>query len=146
MLRVVVVAAAIVASGVSAVVAQSDPIKARQEAMKSNGAQAKIGAAMMKGEAPFDLAKAKAIFATFEDVAKKAPGLFPPTSKTGEETRALPAIWDHMDDVNARFKKFGDDAADAEKATTDLASFKAHFPNVTKSCGGCHEVYRAKKS
>jgi cytochrome c556 len=34
--------------------------------MKENADQAKIGAAMAKGEAPFDLAKTHKIFATFE--------------------------------------------------------------------------------
>jgi cytochrome c556 len=44
--------------------------------MKDNGDQAKIGAAMTKGDAPFDLAKAKKMFATFEGTAGKAPALF----------------------------------------------------------------------
>ena len=44
--------------------------------MKHNGDQAKIGAAMAKGEAPFDLAAAQKIFATFEDTAVKASALF----------------------------------------------------------------------
>jgi cytochrome c556 len=145
MIRSVLVTA-VVALGVTAVVAQTDPIAARKAAMKSNSDQTKIGAAMMKGEAPFDLAKAQAIFATYQDVAKNAPDLFPDTSKTGGDTAALPAVWDHMDDVKARFKKLGDDAATAAAATKDLDSFKASFPTVTKNCGGCHETYRAKKS
>jgi cytochrome c556 len=56
--------------------AQQNPIAARKQLMKDNGDQAKIGAAMAKGEAPFDLAKAHKIFATFEDTAVKAPALF----------------------------------------------------------------------
>jgi cytochrome c556 len=48
------------------VVAQQNPIEARQALMKANSAQAKIGAAMAKGEAPFDLAKAQKIFTTYE--------------------------------------------------------------------------------
>lgn len=141
-----VLGTAVLVLGVSAVIAQTDPIAARKALMKANSDQTKVAAAMMKGEAPFDLAKAQAAFATYQDAAKKMPDLFPPTSKTGGDTAALPAIWNHMDDVKARFKKLGDDAALAAAATTDLDTFKASFPTVTKNCGGCHENYRAKKS
>jgi cytochrome c556 len=142
----IVLATAVVALGVTAVVAQTDPIAARKALMKANGDNTKIAVAMMKGEAPFDLAKAQTAFATYQDAAKKMPDLFPDTSKTGGDTAALPAIWDHMDDVKARFQKLGDDATTAAAATKDLDSFKASFPAVTKNCGGCHETYRAKKS
>ena len=145
MLRAVLAASAI-AVGITAVAAQSDPIAARKALMKANGDQAKIGAAMVKGEAPFDLAKAKAIFVTFVDAAGKMPALFPDNSKTGGETTAAPKIWEDMADFKARFEKFGSDAKAAESKVTDLASFKDSFGAVAKNCGGCHELYRVKKS
>jgi len=40
---------------ISVATAQQDPIAARKALMKDNGDQAKIGAAMVKGEAPFAL-------------------------------------------------------------------------------------------
>src|SRR6201987_2162959 len=101
-----VFAVAVLALGVTAVAAQSDPIAARKALMKANGDQAKIGAAMVKGEAPFDLAKVQAIFATFADAAEKAPALFPDNSKTGGKTEALPAIWKNKADFEARLAKF----------------------------------------
>ncbi len=101
---------------------------------------------MAKGEAPFDLAKAKTIFVTFEDAAGKMPALFPDNSKTGEDTAALPAVWEKKADFDAKFKKFGEDAKAAEGSVKDLDSFKAAFATVGKNCGGCHETYRAKKS
>ena len=115
--------------------------------MKANGDQAKVGAAMMKGEAPFDLDKARAIFAAFGEAAAKEPSLFPDNSKTGGETAADPKIWENMDDFKARFAKLGTDAKDAAAKVTDLDSFKAAFGNIGKNdCGGCHEKYRIKKS
>jgi len=141
-----VLAVAAIAIGVTAVAAQSDPIATRKAVMKENGAQTKAGAAMAKGEAPYDQTKAQAIFANYIDVAAKMPALFPPTSKTGGDTAALPAIWDNKADFEARFKKFGDDAKAAQASVKDLDTFKATFTNVTKNCGGCHELYRAKKS
>jgi cytochrome c556 len=140
-------AVSVLAVGITAVLAQgADPIKARKALMKANGDQAKIGAAMAKGEAPFDAAKAKAIFVQFQDAAAKMPALFPDNSKTGEDTAALPAVWEKKADFDAKFKKFGEDAKAAEASATDLDSFKAAFATVGKNCGGCHETYRAKKS
>ena len=143
MKRIVLVATTL-ALGMSIAAAES-PIAARQALMKKNGEAAKLGTQFMKGEAPFDLAKAKAIFAVYADAASKMPGLFPPDSKTGEKTEALPVIWDKMDDLKAKFDKFGADAKDAEAKVTDEATFKAIFPAVQKNCGGCHQTYRVKK-
>jgi cytochrome c556 len=99
----------------------------------------------MKGEEPFDLTKAKAIFATYQNAASKAPALFPDDSKTGGDTAALPAIWEHKDDFLARLKKLGEAAEAAETKVVDEVSFKETFPAVQKNCGGCHENYRLKK-
>jgi cytochrome c556 len=72
------------------------------------------------------------------------PKLFPPDSKTGD-THALPAIWDNMDDVKARFAKLGKDAEVALVSVKDEGSFKAIMPDFFKNnCRGCHEKYRAK--
>jgi cytochrome c556 len=138
----VVVALAVSAT---AVTAQSDPISQRKELMKSVGGQARVGAQMVKGEAPFDLAKAQAIFATYASVAGKMPALFPDNSKTGGETTAAPKIWEDMNGFKAGFAKFEAEAKAAQASVKDLDSFKTAFGNVAKNCGGCHEVYRIKK-
>jgi len=138
--------AAVLMLGVAAVAAQTDPIAARRALMKANGDQAKIGVAMLKGEAPFDAAKAKAMFATFVDAANKMPNLFPESSKTGGDTAATPKVWEDMADFKARFAKLADDAVAAQASVKDLDSFKAAFGIVGKDCGGCHEIYRVKKS
>ena len=130
----------------TAVLAQQDPIAARKALMKANGDQAKIGSAMAKGEAPFDLAKAQVVFATFADSAGKVGQLFPENSKTGGDTAALPKIWETPDDFKAKLAKFGTDAKAAQASVKDLDSFKAAFGTVGKDCGGCHESYRVKKS
>jgi cytochrome c556 len=137
---------AIVAFGVTAVVAQQDPIAARKALMKSNGQNAGALSKMVKGEEPFDLAKAKAAFAVFQDAAAKMPSLFPDNSKTGGETTAAPKIWEDMADFKAKFVKFGEDAKAADASVKDLDTLKAAFPTIGKNCGGCHELYRIKKS
>ncbi len=140
-----VLAATALALGVSSAFAD-DPITARQALMKENGKQAQYGTKIMKGEEPFDLTKAKAIFAAYQNAAGKVPALFPEDSKSGHDTEALPTIWERKDDFNARLKKLGEDAKDAETKVVDETTFKATFPAVQKNCGGCHETYRKKKS
>jgi cytochrome c556 len=145
MMRAIVVVGALVL-GVTAVAAQQDPIEARKALMKATGKQAAAGAAMIKGEAPFDLAKAKAIFVALQETATKAPALFPDNSKVGGETAALPKIWENKADFEAKFAKLGADAKAAEASVTDLDSFKTAFGGVGKDCGSCHETYRQKKN
>ncbi|HML12114.1 MAG TPA: cytochrome c, partial [Xanthobacteraceae bacterium] len=116
----ILLAVAAVALAVTAVAAQSDPIAARKALMKKNGDEAKIGAAMAKGEAPFDASKVDTIFATFADAAAKAPALFPDNSKTGGDTAALPAIWENKADFDARLAKFGAAAKEAQGKVKDL--------------------------
>jgi cytochrome c556 len=147
MLNRMLLAGAAVVLAAATVAAQTTPITARKALMKRNGDQAKLGIAMIKGEAPFDLDKAKAIFATFIDAANKMPELLPENSKTGEKTAALPAIWENMADVKARFAKLGEDAKAAQSSVKDLDSFKAAFSNIGKNdCGACHEHYRRKET
>lgn len=145
MFRRLTAVAVVLCFGVAVASAQ-DPIATRKQIMKQNGADARAGAAMVKGEAPFDLAKAKAIFADWIEAAAKMPDLFPPDSQTGGETTAAPKIWEDMANFKAAFVKFGTEAKEAQAKVTDLDSFKAAFGAVMKNCGGCHETYRIKKS
>ncbi len=135
---------AAVAMGASAAVALTgaDAIKERRALMKDNGDATKAVVAILKG-APFDLSAVQKALETYENAAAKMPALFPPDSQTGD-THALPAVWSDKADLDARFKKLGEDSAAALKAITNEASFKAAMPSVFKNCQGCHETYRAK--
>jgi cytochrome c556 len=141
-----VVFVAVTTIGATTVVAQQDPIAARKALMKANGQSAGNLSKMVKGEAPFDLDTTKKAFATFEDAAAKMPNLFPPDSKTGGETTAAPKIWEGTADFKARFVKLGNDAKAASGSVKDLDTLKTTFPELAKNCGGCHELYRIKKS
>src|ERR1700712_3684669 len=109
----IVIAGAAIALGVTAVMAQSDPLTARKAIMKANGDSSKLAREMIDGKTPFDLAEAQKIFVTFEDAAAKMPALFPDNSKGGD-TAALPAVWENKADFDAKFAKFGADAKAAE--------------------------------
>ena len=139
-----VLAVAAVALGVTTVTAQQDPIAARKAIMKANGEQAGIGAKMNRGEEPFDLAKAKKIFVTYQEVAK-THALWPDSSKTGD-TAALPAVWENKADFEAKLTKLVNDAKAAEAAVKDVDTFKAQFTEVQKNFGGCHQTYRKRQT
>ncbi len=134
-------------AGIALAATGLDAIKARQELMKADGAATRPVVAMLQGKAPFDLATVQTTLKTYQKAASEEPTLFPPDSKTGDKTQALPAIWegDNMADLQARFKKFGEDASAALASIKDEASFKTAMPGVLKSCGGCHEKYKAKQ-
>jgi cytochrome c556 len=141
-----VLAVTVFAFGISAVVAQGDPIAARKALMKTNGDQNRIGTEMIDGKRPFDLNAAKGIFTTFADSGEKAKALFPDNSKTGGDTASLPAVWENKADFDAKLTKLSNESKAAAAATTNLDTFKAQIAEVRKNCGGCHTPYRKKAS
>jgi cytochrome c556 len=140
-LALAVVAAAI---GVTAVAAQSDPIAARQAAMKAVGDQNRIATELLDGKRPFSTDAAKQVFTTFADSATRMKTLFPENSKSGGNTKALPSIWEKKADFDAQLDRLASLSKAAAEKTTDLGSFKAGLGEVRKTCGGSHSVYRAK--
>jgi cytochrome c556 len=145
MIRAVLAVAAVAAVGLGVTVASAqDPIAARQQLMKDTGAQAQIGAKMVRGEEPFSVDKAKAIFAQYVKTSEQVKPLFA-ENKPGK-TAAMAAIWSNKADFDAKLAKFGADAKAALDKVTDMESFKANFGPVQRNCGGCHENYRAKQS
>jgi cytochrome c556 len=145
MMKRVVLAVAVVALGVTAVVAQSDPIAVRKALMKENGNQSRIAREMIEGKQPFSLPAAKKVLSTYAEVHDKAKNLWPDTSKAGD-TAALPAVWENKADFDAKLAKFSAEAKAAEAKVTDLDSFKAQIGEVGKNCAGCHTTYRKRAS
>lgn len=125
--------------------AQNDPIAARQKILKSFGKATKPVAAMLKGQAPFDLAIVRTALQTYVAGAKKLPRLFPENSKTGEKTEALPRIWQEKPRFVGLYGRLGKDAAAAETAITDEASLKTNFHKILGDCKACHDDFRQKK-
>jgi cytochrome c556 len=145
MIRLIVVSA-VLAIGATAVFAQSDPIAQRKATMKGVGDATRAGNQMVKGEAPFDLAKAKDVLQTYAKAADTMHTYFPENSKTGGDTAALPSVWEKQAEFRKRFDDWSVDIKKASAQTKDLDSFKDAFGTVTKACGGCHETFRMKKS
>jgi cytochrome c556 len=127
------------------VLAQAKPevlVKQRQAAMTLQGKYFGPLAAMASGKAPYDAAIA-ARNAAFLDALIKMPWDGFQASTKDEKSRALPAIYDDA----AKFKEAQERAQTAVShlvAAKDEGSFKAAVGDVNKSCGGCHESFRAK--
>jgi cytochrome c556 len=123
-------------------VAQPNVIAERKDIMKANGAAARTGTQMVRGEVPFDLAKAREVFTGIAGRMQRFPELFPENSRTGGDTHASPRIWEDMPGFRAIANKIAQEASEASRATTDPASFQANFQKVGANCNACHQTYR----
>ena len=145
MLRVIAGLAALAVCTTLVMAQNTAAIEQRKQAMKALGGAMKDPTTMVKGEAPFDLAKVQASLKTIQETAAKAKGLFPDDTKAGE-TDALPAAFENKADLMAKFDKLAADAGAAATAIKDEATLKSEWPKVGANCGGCHKAYRKPKT
>lgn len=142
-MRVALFAALLVPMAATVVVAQTDVIQARRAVMKEIGDQTKVAGAMVKGDVPYDAAKAAIIFKSYTDDAAKFGTLFPAGSDTGD-TKATPAVWSDRAGFDAAVAKFkADIAANIDKIGTE-AGFKTAMAAVGDNCRTCHQTFRQR--
>ncbi|MEW6121446.1 MAG: cytochrome c [Pseudomonadota bacterium] len=122
--------------------AQSDVIKQRKALMDALGDQTKAGAAILKGEQPYDAAKAAAIFKAYTDAAKFNT-LFPAGSDKGD-TKAAPAIWSDRAGFDAEMAKFNAAVQQGLPTIGTEAGFKKAFMSVAATCRTCHSTYQSR--
>ncbi len=131
------------------VLAQAKPdvlVKQRQAAMTLVGKYFGPMGGMAQGKVPYN-AEVIARNAGFLEALSKMPwdGFAPGTQEI--KSRALPAVFSDT----AKFKEAGDRfQTEAAKLASiskggDEAAIKAQIGAVGKSCGGCHETFRAKQ-
>jgi cytochrome c556 len=128
--------------GMTAVMAQSDPLSQRKALMKGNLDNALALNKMVRGENPFDAAKVNAAFAQWEETAQKIPTLFPAPPAPGQDTRALPKIWENKADFDAKIAAFAKAVANNKDKAKTLDELKVAFSSVSTACNNCHEPYR----
>ena len=116
-----------------------EPIEKRRAAMKAIATAGSPPFQMLKGTAPFELAKVQATLKTFQDEAAKLKTLFPEDSKSGGDTDASAKIWEEKAAFDKAIDTFASIAGTAATLIKDEASFKAEYPKVGASCGGCHK-------
>ena len=145
------VAATTALTGIGYAIAQSPAasIEQRQAAMKMNGAAMKTLVPLARGEAPWNQAAAIQALETLQRNGQQTVAMFPRGSGTeaGVKTAALPAIWEKAPEFAAAAQSQADAADALLKAAraNDEAGFKSGFAAMGRSCGGCHEGFRAKQ-
>jgi cytochrome c556 len=132
-----------IVGGATIAMAQADVIKQRQENRKQTAAAMRAikGIIDAKGDAKTAVPQA----AKLKELENAFVKMFPAGSDKGE-TKALPAIWTDMKGfeaasaaANAAYDKLA-----AAAGSGDLAALTAAFGDTGKTCGACHDKFRAK--
>jgi cytochrome c556 len=129
---------------VGTVLAQAtDPIAARKDNRKQAGAAMKAIKGVIDAKGP--TAGAQAHAAKVKELTVAHAKLYPKGSDKGE-TKALPAIWTDWAGFEAA-NTASANAADAMATAAGSGSMEAltaAFGATGKTCGACHDKYRAK--
>src|SRR5262245_3039370 len=86
MIRTVLITAT-VAIGVTGVVAQTDPVTARQQLMKDTSDKRSTLGRMLRGQQPYDQAMVDEVLKNLIANAQKIPSVFPPNSYKGPDPK-----------------------------------------------------------
>lgn len=121
-------------------------VKARKAQMALHGFNVGLLAGMAQGKIEYDAAAASAAASNLAALSKIDTTRYwePGTdSDSLEGSRALPAIWQNLDDVVAKYDAFGEAAtALAATAGDGLDALKAGLGPVGEACGACHKAYQ----
>ncbi len=106
-------------------------------------------AGMAKGEMTYDAEAAQAHANNLRALTGyNVGGLFVPGSSNADRpgtTRALPVIWEKLDEFASRYGDLGGAmVALAEAAGQGQGALAAAVGNAGKACGACHENFRTK--
>lgn len=130
------------AAALSATAVTADPVADRRTAMDQIRAGAATLVPVIKGDKEFDPQVAELALRMTLAAAIAFEGKFPEgaTSKG-----ANPAIWDNLDDFNAKIEEFQANAAKAVKSPpTSLEALQASYQPLLDNCAACHKDYRIK--
>ena len=143
-------AAAVLATGVATVAAQSDLVRERAELMYNQGEYV-YGTLnkMVRGEIAYDQAKVDEAFAKLKEIAPKLSALYIETAKgqaPDADYYASEKVWQNKADFDARLAKLEKDINENAPKAKSLDGLKDARAVIVETCNGCHEVYRLKKS
>jgi cytochrome c556 len=145
----IVATSALTGADYAAAQSPASVIEQRQTAMKASGAAMRTLVPLARGEAPWNQAAAIQALETLKRNGEQTVAMFPrgTDAASGVKTAALAAIWDKAPEFAAA-AKVQSDAADAllvAARANDEQGFRSGFAAIGRSCGGCHEGFRAKQ-
>jgi cytochrome c556 len=136
-------AAGAMVGGTTLALAQGDVIAQRKDNRKQAGATMRAVKGIIDAKGPTSGAVAHA--AKLKELHLAFVKQFPAGSDKGD-TKALPVIWTDMAGFQAAAKN-ADMAVDklaVAAGSGDMAALTAAFGDAGKTCGACHDKYRAK--
>jgi len=132
-----------------AVFAQAKPeqlVKQRQSVMTLQGKYFGPMAGMAQGKAPYNADVVKRNAAYLDNLSRMPWDGFDPSTKD-VKSAALPAVFTDQAKFKEAASSFENEANRLYKVAQsgDEAAVKAQIGAVGKTCGGCHESFRAKQ-
>jgi cytochrome c556 len=132
-----------------AALAQAKPeqvVKQRQAVMTLQGKYFGPMAAMAQGKVPFNAAVVQRNAAFLDNLSRMAWDGFDPSTKD-VKSATLPAAYEQQDKFKEAATRLENEAHKLWEVSRggDEAAIKAQIGAVGKSCGGCHESFRAKQ-
>lgn len=125
-------------------------VKARQGLMDVMALNLGVLGGMARGNMDYDAATAQAAADNLVAVSKVGHQFFWPEGSDNmsiDGTRALPAIWDNLDEVIADWTEFGAKAEALQAVAGDgLEALGPAIGGVGGTCQACHEDFRAPES
>lgn len=103
--------------------------------------------AMIRGRAPFDAEVATKNLTRISQLSLMITDTFALDTRSSEiETDALDSIWDNMDDFASKAEALTNlaDSTLAALAAGDEDEAKKILSGLGRTCGGCHDDYRAE--
>lgn len=120
---------------------KNEAVMKRMALMTSIAEQMKVVGTMAKGQATFDVEKARAALTEISQDSAGIPHLFK-TQADDPKSEALPKIWEQFD----TFTSMADDTAQLAAQLAIIVNSKADLHDVLKrmgaSCKACHADFR----
>jgi cytochrome c556 len=128
--------------------AQAKPdvlVKQRQAVMTLQGKYFGPMAAMAAGKAPYNAAAVQRNAGFLDNLSRMAWDGFDASTK-GEKSRALPAVFDNRAQFDAAASRLENETSKlaSMSGSGDEAAIRAQIQAVGKTCGACHQDFRAK--
>lgn len=103
--------------------------------------------AMAKGDVPYDAGAATTRAENLVALTNYSPvSLFVPgtsTKELGDETQALPSIWEKTDEFVKHYETLGEKAQIvAEEAGNGVEALRSAVADLGRACGACHDDFR----
>lgn len=146
-MRIILALSALTVVAAAAPLTSERALALMHERHEQMGQIGKANRAAKQGLDSNNLPQVRAAAATIAAIAPQVANSFP--AGTGPEvgkTHAKADIWQHPQDFAAAMRSFGTAAAAFDHAAqgSDVAAMKLAQANLGKTCGSCHERFRAK--